>query len=124
MPLVRLSFTPAHTVETQRSAADHVYEALVESVGVPDGDRFMLLRQSGEIVYDRRYLGIERTEKFVLVEIIFRSGRSTEKKQALYKNVAERFERLGIPKGDVMIVLVENQAEDWSFGNGIAQYVK
>jgi phenylpyruvate tautomerase PptA (4-oxalocrotonate tautomerase family) len=124
MPLVRLSFTPTHDATTQRYVADHVHDALVESVGIPPDDRFQLLRQSGEMIYDRSYLGIERTEKFVIVEIIFRAGRSVEKKQALYANIAGRLEGLGIPKGDVMIVLLENAPEDWSFGNGVAQYVK
>jgi phenylpyruvate tautomerase PptA (4-oxalocrotonate tautomerase family) len=124
MPLVRISFTPAHDATMQRQVADHVHEALVESVSIPADDRFQLLRQSGEMIYDRQYLGITRTEKFVIVEIVMRAGRPVEKKQALYKNIAERLERLGIPKGDVMIVLLENDLEDWSFGNGVAQYVK
>ena len=122
MPLVRLSFTPAHDAATQRAVADHVHDALVESVGIPKDVRFQLLRQSGEMIYDRHYLGIERSEKFVVVEIILRSGRSVEKKQALYKNIADRLESAGISRGDVMIALVENEAADWSFGNGIAQY--
>jgi phenylpyruvate tautomerase PptA (4-oxalocrotonate tautomerase family) len=124
MPLVRISFTPAHDTLVQRSVAQHVHEALVESVGIPADDRFQLLRQSGEMIYDRHYLGIERSDKFVIVEIIFRRGRTIEQKQSLYANVAARLETLGIRKSDVMIVLQENGLEDWSFGDGIAQYVK
>jgi 4-oxalocrotonate tautomerase len=31
-------------------------------------------------------------------------------------------ERLGLRREDVMIVLVEVKKENWSFGNGVAQY--
>jgi phenylpyruvate tautomerase PptA (4-oxalocrotonate tautomerase family) len=58
------------------------------------------------------------------VQIFFNEGRSVAQKQALYKAIAEGLsEQLGVRLEDVFITLVEVKKENWSFGNGIAQYV-
>jgi phenylpyruvate tautomerase PptA (4-oxalocrotonate tautomerase family) len=45
-------------------------------------------------------------------------------KQEFYKAVADGLhERLKLRREDVFINLVEVKKENWSFGNGIAQYV-
>lgn len=52
-------------------------------------------------------------------------GRTTEVKKALYKTVADKLNnQLDIRKEDVFINLVEVNKENWSFGNGIAQYAE
>ena len=44
-------------------------------------------------------------------------------KKAFYKAVADGLnERLGLRREDVFINLVEVKKENWSFGNGVAQY--
>ena len=59
------------------------------------------------------------------VEITLRRGRPVEKKQALYREIAERMAATGlVRREDVLIVLHENETADWSFGNGVAQYVE
>ena len=74
---------------------------------------------------DRHYLGIERSSDLVIVQIALRRGRSVEAKQALYGAIAERLSRSpGVRPADVFVTLVENGPEDWSFGDGVAQYVK
>ena len=50
-------------------------------------------------------------------------GRTTDKKKALYAAIAERLNaNLGIRKADIVISLLEVSPEDWSLGNGVAQY--
>ena len=50
-------------------------------------------------------------------------GRTTDKKKALYAAIAERLNaNLGIRKEDIVISLLEVSPEDWSLGNGVAQY--
>jgi phenylpyruvate tautomerase PptA (4-oxalocrotonate tautomerase family) len=50
-------------------------------------------------------------------------GRTLEQKKAFYKKIADGLhERLGLRREDVLINLVEVAKENWSFGNGIAQY--
>jgi hypothetical protein len=46
-------------------------------------------------------------------------------KQALYREIAERMSATGLVRPeDLLIVLHENDMADWSFGNGVAQYVE
>ena len=44
-------------------------------------------------------------------------------KPAFYKNLAEGIHReLGMRMEDVFVNLIEVKKENWSFGNGVAQY--
>jgi hypothetical protein len=46
-----------------------------------------------------------------------------ELKKNFYKTVAERLHaELGVRGEDVFVSLVEVKKENWSFGNGVAQY--
>jgi phenylpyruvate tautomerase PptA (4-oxalocrotonate tautomerase family) len=126
MPLVRISVHSSTTGEGRKAIADAVYEAMRETIAIPEGDRFIVVTPHGpdEFFVDPHFMGVERTARFVLVQIFLSRGRSVEVKQALYARVAERIHQAaGIAPGDVMIVLTENSFEDWSFGNGLAQYV-
>jgi phenylpyruvate tautomerase PptA (4-oxalocrotonate tautomerase family) len=61
----------------------------------------------------------------VIIQITLNEGRTVELKKAFYKQLAERLhEELGVRMEDVFISLVEVKKENWSFGNGIAQYVE
>jgi 4-oxalocrotonate tautomerase len=127
MPLVRIDLRRGKPREYRQALADGIYEAMREAIGIPENDRFILVSEhdADNLSYDRHYLGIERGDDFVSVQITLRRGRSVEAKQALYRNITERLARSpGVPSADVLITLVENGPEDWSFGNGVAQYVK
>jgi 4-oxalocrotonate tautomerase len=126
MPLVRISVGEAVKRETRRLLADAVYDAMRATIGIPEGDRFVVLtaHAGDELIADPHFQGMQRTNEFVLVQITLRRGRTTEKKQALYREIAKLFEeRAAIVPDDVMIVLTENELDDWSFGRGEAQYV-
>ena len=126
MPLVRISAGETLEREKKRLLADLVYEAMRATIGIPEGDKFVVLTSHAEdeMIADPHFFGMQRTSRFVVVQITLRRGRSTEKKQALYREIAEQFERRAeIAPDDVMIVLSENDLDDWSFGRGEAQYV-
>lgn len=113
--------------EYRRALADGVYEAMREAIKIPENDRFIIISEHDRdnLSYDRHYLGIERSDDFVAVQIALRRGRTVEAKQTLYRQITERLAASpGVRPADVLITLVENDAEDWSFGNGVAQYVK
>jgi phenylpyruvate tautomerase PptA (4-oxalocrotonate tautomerase family) len=68
-------------------------------------------------------LGIDRTDNLIIIQITLSEGRTEEKKKLLYKTIAESLNReLAVRLEDVFINLVEVKKENWSFGNGIAQY--
>ena len=124
MPLVRIDLRKGKP-ETYRAAVGRiVHEALV-SVGVPKDDRFQVIAEhnSGNFVFDLNYLDIRRTEDLVIIQITWNEGRTIEQKKALYKAIADGIAAsLSLRKEDVFVSLVEVKRENWSFGNGIAQY--
>lgn len=125
MPLVRFDMPRGKSPEYRRALNEVVYEAMIKTINVPANDRFQIFTEHApdELVVDRTYLGIERTADCVLIQVFLNEGRTTEMKKAFYRAIAEGLnERLGLRKQDVFINLVEVKKENWSFGNGEAQY--
>jgi phenylpyruvate tautomerase PptA (4-oxalocrotonate tautomerase family) len=124
MPLVRIDIRKGKDATYRQEISRVVYQAMV-GVGVPPGDRFQIIAEhdAGNFVFDPTYLGIERTGDLIIVQITWNEGRTVEQKKALYKSIAERLAKSpGVRMEDVFINLVEVKKENWSFGNGIAQY--
>jgi phenylpyruvate tautomerase PptA (4-oxalocrotonate tautomerase family) len=95
-------------------------------MGVPNDDRFQVITEhpKAELQFDRNYLGIKRSDDCIFVQITLSIGRTVEMKQRFYKAVADGLhETLKLRREDVFINLVEGPKENWSFGNGEAQYV-
>jgi len=126
MPLVRIDVPAGKSAETKQAISDVVYDAIVTVLKAPAGDRFHVIteHQPETLFIDRHFLGIERTADALMIQVTLRQGRTRETKEAFFKFIADGLhERIGISKGDVIINLVEDNLEDWSFGNGEAQYV-
>jgi phenylpyruvate tautomerase PptA (4-oxalocrotonate tautomerase family) len=99
---------------------------LLDVLGVPPNDRFQVLAEHSKsgLQFDRDYLGVHRSDDCVFLQITLNSGRTLEMKQRFYKAVADGLhEALKLRREDVFISLVEVPKENWSFGNGEAQYV-
>ncbi|MHB1057042.1 MAG: tautomerase family protein [Rhodanobacter sp.] len=125
MPLVRIALRRGKSSAQLAALCDGIYQAMRETFDVPENDRFILVSQhdADEFDADPGYMGIARSDDLVIVQITCRSGRTTEQKQALYRRIAENFSAdPGLRPGDVFINLVEVARENWSFGNGVAQY--
>lgn len=127
MPLVHISLLKGKSREHVRAIADGVHQALVESYNVPLADRFQLIHQHEreDLIYDPDYLGIQRTDDVVFVHIVAGNWRDTATKQALYKAIADRLVvSPGLRREDVQVVISSNARDEWSFGNGVASYIK
>lgn len=124
MPLVRIALRRGKPAAHLAALRDGVYRAMRETFDVPEHDRFILISQhdADEFDCDPGYLGIARSDDLVVVQITCAAGRTTARKQALYRRIAERFAAAGVRPQDVFINLVETARENWSFGHGIAQY--
>jgi 4-oxalocrotonate tautomerase len=126
MPLVRIDVLDMWS-DAQRSAiADAVQEALVATLDVPERDRFHVITAHPRtgFVFDRGYLDIERSDRFVMVTVTLSAGRTTEAKQAFYAGLYRRLiAAVDLRSEDLAVALVENQREDWSFGHGDASYL-
>jgi phenylpyruvate tautomerase PptA (4-oxalocrotonate tautomerase family) len=126
MPLVRISFREGKSAHYRRAVADEVHGALVEVASVPELDRFQILTEHAvaDLIYDPTYLGVKRTEDIVMIQITL-NQRPQHVKVAIYKTIAARLAKNpGMRPEDVLITLVSVAPEDWSFGDGKAQYVK
>jgi 4-oxalocrotonate tautomerase len=126
MPLVRIDLLEGKTPEYRIQVGQIVYQALLDVLGVPKDDRFQIITEHPKagLQFDRDYLGVHRSDDCVFVQITLSSGRTVEMKQRFYKAVADGLhESLKLRREDVFISLVEVSKENWSFGNGVAQYV-
>jgi phenylpyruvate tautomerase PptA (4-oxalocrotonate tautomerase family) len=125
MPLVRIDVRHGKSPEYRRQIGEMVYRAMRETINVPEHDHFQVIADhpAEGLLYDPTYLGINRTDGIVFIQITLNTGRTLEQKKALYARIAELLaKKPGIRPEDVLINLVECAKEDWSFGNGIASY--
>jgi 4-oxalocrotonate tautomerase len=125
MPLVRIDLLEGKSPEYRAQVGEIIYQALQDCFGVPKDDRFQVITEhpKAELLFDRNYLGIHRSDDCIFVQITLNTGRTVEMKQRFYKAVADGLhETLKLRREDVLINLVEVPKENWSFGNGEAQY--
>lgn len=125
MPLLKIDVIKGRSDEALATLLDTVHNAMVEAFQVPVRDRYQIVAEhapSRMIVQDTG-LGLTRTQDVVVITAISRP-RSAEMKQTFYKLVAEGLEaNCGISPQDLMISMVINSDEDWSFGLGRAQFL-
>jgi 4-oxalocrotonate tautomerase len=125
MPLSRISLRRGKPPAYRQAILDGVYAAMRETFDVPEDDRFMLVTEhdSADFVYGASYLGIARSDDLVIIQLTVSNTRTVAQKKALFKRIAERLAKEpGLRPQDVFINLVEVAKENWSFGNGEAQY--
>jgi 4-oxalocrotonate tautomerase len=125
MPLARIDLPAGKPADYRRAVADVVYEAMIATLNAPKNDRFQAISEHTRetLIIDPTYLDIERSADALIIQLTLNEGRTVEVKKAFYKAVADGLhERVGLRREDVFISLVEVKKENWSFGNGIAQY--
>lgn len=125
MPLVRIDIKKHADPTFAKRIGEQIYAAMRSIINVPEYDNFQILNEhDGEhFIFDPQYLGIQRSDQLAIIQITLNEGRTLEQKKALYQAIAHSLNtQLGIRLEDVFINLVEVKKENWSFGNGIAQY--
>ena len=101
------------------------YDTTKEAFGAPDGDRYQIVSQhpSTELILGDTGLGFERTNRRILLSMRTRPRTATQKRR-FYQLLNDRLMRaLGIDANDLMINLVTNTDEDWSFHAGHAEFL-
>lgn len=127
MPLVRISLREGKSAQYRKALSDGIHQAMVEAIEIPSQDRFQVISEhsANDLIYDPTYLGIERSDEIVLIQITLSAGRKPGQKRKLFQRIAEILgKNPGVRPEDLMINLVETAWENWSFGNGEAQYTK
>jgi 4-oxalocrotonate tautomerase len=126
MPIVRIDLIEGKSEEYRAQVGEIVYQTLLDVLNVPDGDRFQVITEHrrSALAFDRDYLGVHRTDDCIFFQITLNAGRFVELKERFYKELTDRLHQgVKLRKEDVFINLVEVPKENWSYGNGLAQYV-
>jgi 4-oxalocrotonate tautomerase len=125
MPLTRVFLLKGKPPEYRQAILDGLYQAMREAFDVPEDDRFMTIDEydKSNFFYDENYLGIARDDDLVIIQITVNNTRGPDKKKALFARIAENLTKNpGIRPENIFVNLLEVPKENWSFGNGIAQY--
>lgn len=126
MPLARIDLAQGKSADYRKTIGDVVYDAMVETLKAPKDDRFQVITEhaADSFIFDPNYLGIARSKDCVFLQLTLNEGRTVEQKRAFYKAVMNGLnQRLNLRPEDLLVNLVEVRKENWSFGNGEAQYV-
>lgn len=126
MPLTRISMRRGKSAAYRKAVLNAVQLALRETFDVPPRDFFMTISEHDEenFIYSPDYLDIARSDELLIIQLFVNQTRGVAQKQALYRRMTALLGQApGIRPDDVFINLVEVARENWSFGQGLAQYV-
>lgn len=124
VPVVRIDMKKSANLNP-KEIGDSVQRALIEALHVPDGDRFQIINCHDDdyLSYDDSFLGIQRTDGILLIQVTLAEGRDVAAKKRLYAAIASRLAgECGVRTEDVFITLIETSTANFSFGNGRAQF--
>ena len=126
MPVTRIAIRDGKSAEYQQALMEEIYQAMRETVQIKDGDQFMAITEHGPSQFAfGAFLGIERSDDLVQIQVFWAPGKAIAAKRAMYKRIVERLgNNPGVRPEDVLICVVETAAENWSFGNGETQFYK
>lgn len=125
MPLLYIDLIEGRSPSEVRALLDAIHETVVEAVGVPERDRYQVVRThpAHEVIALDTGLGIDRSARQVILHVVSRR-RPRELKQKFYELLASRLAgRCGLDPADLIVSVTENNDEDWSFGHGRAQFL-
>jgi len=125
MPFTHIALEEGKSVEYRTALMEEVYLSMRETIDIPEDDRFATISEHKRenINNSGNYLGIDRSDDVIFIQITLNHGRTTEQKKALYAKIAERLSaNPGVRPEDVVVSLAEVNKQDWSLGNGEGQY--
>lgn len=125
MPLLRFDLIEGRSDAELQALLDAAHRAMLAAFQVPERDRYQIVHEHkpSRLVIEDTGLGITRTDKVVFLQVTSRP-RGREAKETFYRLLTEELEKsCGIAPGDVVVSVIENTDEDWSFGHGRAQFL-
>jgi phenylpyruvate tautomerase PptA (4-oxalocrotonate tautomerase family) len=117
MALARIDILEGRTSGEKRALVDAVRAALSEALQAPPEDPLVRLAEYPAGQFSLPYPD-RHSERFALVEVTMFAGRSPQTKRRLYEAIVRRLEALGVPAGDVLIVLHEPPMYNWGVDGG------
>ena len=116
MPLVKIEILKGYSEEYKKAILDAVHDALVESIKIPDDDRFQRLY---ELEKENFEFPPNKSEHVTLIEITMFPGRSFDAKKALYQKIVDKLAKNpGIDGENILIILYEPPMDNWALKGG------
>ena len=125
MPLIHISLRAGKSEAYRQAIFDSLYRAMREPLDVPEDDQFMTIREHepANFRYSASCYGVSRSEDVVYIQITVFNTRTAEQKKALFRRTAELLgDNPGIRPEDVFVTILDAAKENWSVGNGLAQF--
>jgi phenylpyruvate tautomerase PptA (4-oxalocrotonate tautomerase family) len=115
MPVTLVSILKGRTSAEKRALMEAVQGAIARTLALPEHDRNLRLHEHGQ---DEWMLPPGAGERYTLVEIALFEGRTPETKGALFANIVQALEGIGVPRGDVFIRVVDQPRENFGIRGG------
>lgn len=125
MPLLRFDLIEGRTDAEMTALLDAAHRAMLAAFDVPPDDRYQIVTEhaSSRMIVEDTGLGIPRTKNVVFLQVTTRA-RPRAAKETFYRLLVEELQKsCGIAPSDVVVSMVSNTDEDWSFGMGTAQFL-
>ena len=125
MPLLRFDLIEGRTDAEMKALLDAAHRAMLAAFEVPERDRYQIVHEHKptRMIVEDTGLSIPRTDKVVFLQVTSRP-RKRKQKEAFYRLLCEELEKAcDIAPSDVVVSIVENSDEDWSFGLGRGQFL-
>ncbi|MER6066765.1 tautomerase family protein [Streptomyces sp. NPDC001792] len=113
-----------YSPDQKRALADALNQSLVQALGIPEGDRFIMISEHGEneLYLDPTFMGMQRSDDAVIITLLLGAHRPLENKRAVAAAINRLVvETLRISPDDVFIALIPVPNENFSFGRGELQ---
>ena len=120
MPFVTINILEGKSKEYIQKVTDTINDAVIETMNFPEDDRYQVVHELPS--HCLQYQG--RNEDRIMMHLVMRAGRPDKAKQAFYKKcVADLHEAVGVKPSNIFITFTENRDIDFSFKDGVAQFV-
>ena len=125
MPLLRFDLIEGRSDAELQALLDAAHRAMLAAFKVPARDRYQIVHEHSakQLIIEDTALGIARTSKVVFLQVTTQP-RPRELKEEFYRLLVGELETsCGISAADVVVSMITNADEDWSFGHGRAQFL-
>ena len=125
MPIIHISMRAGKPEAYRQAIFDSLYRALRDALDVPEDDQFMTITEHDAANF--RYggaFGVARTDDLLYIQVTVFNTRTAQQKKALFQRIAQLLaDSPGIRPEDVFVTIADAPKENWSVGNGLAQFV-
>ena len=116
MPIINISLYEGKSPEFKKKISDAIHAAMTEVLHVPldTYDHFFFDKAKSDMVFDRNYFGIERTEGMIFIQFFF-NARPPALKAKFFDRVAHEI-TTRVPshrQEDLLMCIVEVAPENW-----------